>query len=264
MATPARSWKGDLSGGSAVVTGAAQGIGLGVAKALVEAGASVAMIGRTESKVREAAAGLSSLGAVLPFAADVGRRDEAEEAFAAAAEAHGEPDILVCCHGVIGNATFLEIELGQWEATLRSNLTGAFNCGQIAARRMVESGKRGRIVLCGSPAGRRADKGSVDYSASKAGVHLLGKGMAVELAEYGITVNIVVPGFILTPMSEPYADGLTDETGRFVLNPVGRVGQPADIAAAVLWLVEGAGDFVTGQLITVDGGESAVLHQAFL
>ncbi len=274
-ARPATGYEaGRLAGRSAVVTGAAQGIGLGVTRALLESGASVAMLGRTDGKLRAAAEELSGLGRTLPLAVDVGDREAVEAAFSTAAEAHGDPDILVCCHGVIGNAPFLELGQQQWEETLRANLTGVFNCGQVAARRMVAAAastgtdpggrSEGRIVLCGSPAGIRADKGSADYSASKAGVHLLGKAMAVELAEHGITVNIVVPGFIMTPMSEPYAAGLTDEDGRFVLNPVGRVGRPADIAGAVLWLVDSAGDFVTGQLITVDGGESAVLHQAFL
>lgn len=256
---------GRLAGRSAVVTGAAQGIGLGVAEALLDAGAFVALVGRTESKVQAAAAKLEAHGSLVALTADVGERGQVERAFAEAGAAHGTPDLLVCCHGVIGNTTFLELSGEQWEATLRSNLTGTFNCAQVAARGMAAAGvESGRIVLCGSPAGRRADKGSADYSASKAGVHLLGKAMAVELAEHGITVNVVVPGFILTPMSEPYADGLTDEAGRFSLNPVGRTGRPSDIAGAVLWLADPASDFVTGQLVTVDGGESAVLHQAFL
>ena len=215
-----------LAGTVAVVTGASHGIGYGVARALLREGARVTICSRSADAVVEA---------------------------------------LVCSHGTYVRSEFLELTDEQWETTIGTNLTGCFMCGQEAARSMVAGGRRGRVVLLSSINAFRADPGCADYGASKAGVHLLARGMACDLAPHGITVNVVVPGWIRSPMSEPFIDGavIDQDTGRFTLNLAGRVGEPEDIANAVVWLAQPATGYVTGQILTVDGGQTAMLHSLF-
>jgi NAD(P)-dependent dehydrogenase (short-subunit alcohol dehydrogenase family) len=223
---------GALDGKVAVVTGGARGIGLGIAEVLLREGALVAVASRTQSDLDAAAERLSNTGRFMTVRCDVSSAVEVDELFHQASALQGPVEVLVCSHGVVRYVPFLELTEEQWDSTLGINLKGCFLCGQAAARAMVQTGRGGRIVFVSSINGLAAEPESSDYSASKAGIHLLARGMACDLAAAGITVNVVAPGWIRSPMSAPF---LTDEilTGRKRFNPVGRVGEPHDIGNAV-------------------------------
>jgi NAD(P)-dependent dehydrogenase (short-subunit alcohol dehydrogenase family) len=241
-----------------IVTGGARGIGRGIARVLLQHGAKVTVAARTETDLDDAARELSTIGVVTAQKCDVADREQVERLVSETQQRYGPLDGLVCCHGVIAYTPFLELTDEQWDWTLGINLRGSFFCGRAAARAMVDSGRRGRIVFISSINGLAAEPNSADYSASKAGVHLLARGMACDLADRGITVNVVAPGWIRSPMSEPYLD---DDvvSGRTRFNPVGRVGDPEDIGHAVAWLLQDGASYLTGAIVPVDGGQTAVL-----
>jgi NAD(P)-dependent dehydrogenase (short-subunit alcohol dehydrogenase family) len=145
----------------------------------------------------------------------------------------------------------------QWENTMRINLTGTFLCGREVAKVMVKDGTKGRIVNISSTDGLFAERHLSDYATSKAGMHGLTRAMAYDLANYGITVNAVAPGWIRTPMSEQY---LSEQimSGEEKVTPVGRIGLPYDIATGVAWLVDPDSSYVSGAIIVIDGGQTAV------
>ena len=247
-----------LEGKFALITGGARGIGRGIARVLIGQGASVVVVSRTQADLDEAQDELSELGDVTAIQCDVSDAHQVAKLFTRVASVFERLDALVCAHGVIEYCPFLELTEEQWDRTLAINLKGGFLCGQAAAAEMVRGGRGGRIVFISSINGLAAEPESVDYSASKAGVHLLARGMACDLADHGITVNVVAPGWVKSPMSAPY---LTDDvlSGALRFNPVGRVGEPEDIGHAVAWLVSDQSSYVTGAVIPVDGGQTAVL-----
>jgi NAD(P)-dependent dehydrogenase (short-subunit alcohol dehydrogenase family) len=247
-----------LAGGVAIVTGGARGIGRGIARSLLEEDMAVIVASRTESDLAEACDELGAIGNVSSVRCDVSDPAAVAHLFAEVDARHGRLDALVCCHGVVEYVPFLEISEEQWDRTIAINLKGSFLCGQAAARRMVERETQGRIVFISSINGLAAEPESTDYCASKAGIHLLARGMACDLARYGVTVNVVAPGWVRSPMSAPY---LNDDvmSGRQRFNPVGRVGEPGDIGYAVAWLLQQEASYVTGAVIPVDGGQTALL-----
>jgi NAD(P)-dependent dehydrogenase (short-subunit alcohol dehydrogenase family) len=247
-----------MAGGLAVITGGARGIGRGIARTLLGEGAAVVIASRTRSDLDEGCEELASLGRVTAVQCDVSDSGQVARLFDEALRWGGRLDAVVCAHGVVAYRPFLEISEQQWDRTLAINLKGSFLCGQAGAAAMVRAGRPGRIVFISSINGLAAEPESADYSASKAGLHLLARGMACDLAEYGITVNVVAPGWVRSPMSAPY---LSDDvlSGRVRFNPVGRVGEPADIGNAVAWLLRQESSYVTGAVLPVDGGQSAVL-----
>jgi NAD(P)-dependent dehydrogenase (short-subunit alcohol dehydrogenase family) len=248
----------DLDGTFALITGGARGIGRGIARTLLAQGASVAVASRTQADLDEAEGELSALGPAHAIRCDVSDSGQVASLFSQVAEISDHLDALVCAHGVVEYRPFLEITEEQWDRTLAINLKGSFLCGQMAATDMVRRDRGGRIVFISSINGLAAEPESADYSASKAGIHLLARGMACDLAEHDITVNVVAPGWVRSPMSAPY---LTDEvlSGARRFNPVGRVGEPEDIGNAVAWLLREQSSYVTGAVIPVDGGQTAVL-----
>lgn len=245
-----------MDGKIAVVTGGSRGIGLDVARGLLEAGARVTIGARSESELANAVRSLGSAAEVTASSIDVSSADDVARLFSDVVDRHQAVDILVCAHGVLqGGYSLLDYPLETWEETFAVNARGTFLCGQAAARLMVDRGCEGRIVNITSVSAVAAAGGSLSYDASKAAVASLTRGMALHLAEHRITVNAVAPGWTRTPMTEPY---LTDDLERSC-NPLGRVGEPEDVTGAVLWLVNPATRQVTGTTIFVDGGQHAAL-----
>jgi NAD(P)-dependent dehydrogenase (short-subunit alcohol dehydrogenase family) len=249
----------DLDGQVAIVTGAGRGIGREITRVLAGQGAIVVAASRTAAALDELAAASSVEGQhVAAYPCDVSKAAAARSLVAWASERFGEPGLLVCAHGTGAERPFLELTEEQWSETLAVNLTGCFLVGQAAARAMVAAGRPGRIVFVSATNALAAEPRVTDYDASKAGLHGLTRSMALALGPHRITVNAVAPGWVRTPLLEPF---LSDDlvSGRQVVNPVGRIGEPVDIARAVAWLVHPSSLFVNGAVVVVDGGQSAML-----
>jgi NAD(P)-dependent dehydrogenase (short-subunit alcohol dehydrogenase family) len=242
-----------LAGRAALVTGAGTiGIGRAIGLGLAAAGADVCFHYFGASAVAEAAA-REARGRSLALAADLsdiaaGRRlvDDAIAAF-------GRLDALVYCAGTLRRTPVLEIEAAEWDYLHAVNLRGAFVTAQAAARHMVARGG-GRIVIVSSVNQQTVNRGLVHYAATKGGLMQLAKGMALELAEHGITVNLIAPGTIETDLNRAVLADPDTRRSRLPTIPAGRFGQPEDIVGAALYLVSDGAAYVTGTTITVDGG----------
>jgi len=238
-----------LDGKVAMVTGSTRGIGRAVAEALAAAGAKVAVLGRDAAKAHAVAAevGQGSQG----FACDVTSEVSVNAAVEAIDKAMGTVDILVNNAGVTKDNIFLRLQDADWDTVLEANLKGAFRTIRAASRGMMKQ-RWGRIINVSSVVGLIGNKGQANYAASKAGLLGLTKSIARELASRGITVNAVAPGFIETDMTA----GLTPEQREALTRgiPLERLGTPADVAAAVLFLASDGAAYITGQVLVVDGG----------
>jgi NAD(P)-dependent dehydrogenase (short-subunit alcohol dehydrogenase family) len=243
-----------LSGKTALVTGASKGIGKGIALELAREGCDVIVNYHSdragaETTVRE----VESIGRrAMAVGADVGCSPEVARMFDAAFSAFDRLDILVNNAGVQTWKPLLELTEAEWDRVLNTNLKGTFLCTQHAARRMKERGAGGRIINLGSGCNRVAFPNLVDYTASKGGIEMFTKVAAAELGQYQITVNCVAPGAVEIERTKLEAGDYAGTWGK--LTPLGRVGQPLDVARVVAALCGPAGDFVTGQTIWVDGG----------
>lgn len=246
----------DLHDQVALVTGGARGIGQGVARALLDAGARVAIASRTESDLSAAQTSLGAGDRLSAHRCDVADPQQVTRLFADVVGRHGALDILVCSHGVYpGVRSVVDITLEEYDQVMNVNVRGVFLCAQAAARCMLERDTGGRIILISSMNALASQEGAADYDASKAAVHGLTRALAVELASRGVTVNAIAPGWVRTPMSEEELEHLTGHR----LNPSHRVGEPADIARAVMWLADPDNDYVNGSVAVVDGGQTAML-----
>ena len=241
-----------LEGKVAVVTGSAQGIGRAVALCLAREGADIAVSDVNAEKIKEVACEIESAGRrSLELVVDVRDGEEVERALNFCLDKFSHIDILVNNAGITKDALILRMKLSEWEDVIRVNLTGAFNWTKACAKPMMKH-KSGRIVNIASVIGLVGNAGQANYAASKAGILGLTKSAAKELAPRGINVNAIAPGFIATQMTERLSE---DVRNKMLLEiPLGRWGEPEEVAKTVLFLVSDLAGYITGQVINVDGG----------
>jgi len=236
---------------TAIVTGAAHGIGRAIAARMLQAGWRVVLADIDEAPAQEAAETLGrSGGRALACQLDVKSREGAAATVAAAVDTFGGLDVLVSNAGIMDRAPFLEMTEDFWHHVIDTNLTGAFLCGQAAARQMVAQGRGGRIVNVASNSGIFGGRGRAAYGASKAGLINLTQSMAIELAEHDILVNAVAPGPTKTSDKQP-AEPWPSVKARM---PLGRWGRAEEIAEVAFFLASDACSFTTGHVWCADGG----------
>lgn len=244
-----------LSGQVALVTGAASGNGRAIAVRFAEEGCAVVVADIDEEGARETVGLVENRGReAFLVKTNVGAADDAERLVTEAEKRFGAVDILVNNAGVETLVPLLDLSEQDWDRVLDTNLKGAFLCARAAARHMVKQNRQGKIVNIASVNAKVALKGQAHYTSSKGGLIMLTKSMALDLAAYGIRVNAIGPGVIETKMTE---NSLADPERRAMLLgkiPLGRVGQPRDIANAALFLVSDEASYITGTTLYVDGG----------
>ena len=243
----------DLTGKTALITGASGGIGGAVASALHAAGASVALSGTREAPLRELAESLGERAHVVT--ANLGDPATVEALSKQAAEAMGSVDILVNNAGITRDNLFMRMSDEEWAQVIDVNLTSSFRLARGVLRGMMKA-RWGRIVTITSVVGTTGNPGQANYAAAKAGLVGMSKSLAYEVASRGITVNCVAPGFIETAMTDKLND---DQKGRILTQiPAGKMGSPDDIAAAVLYLASPQAGYVTGATLHVNGGMAMI------
>jgi NAD(P)-dependent dehydrogenase (short-subunit alcohol dehydrogenase family) len=242
-----------LGGKTALVTGAAKGVGRGIALELAREGCDVVVNDYTDSAGAEAtAAEIRGMGRqAFPVMADVGAAAEVDRMFETVLQRFPRLDILVNNAGIQTWKSLLDLEESDWDRVIATNLKGCFLCTQRAARHMKAAGG-GRIVNIGSGSNKVAFPKLVDYTASRGGVEMLTKVAAVELGPYQITVNCVAPGAIETERTKTEVQDFAGTWAR--LTPLGRIGTPLDVGRAVVFFAGESSAFITGQTLWVDGG----------
>jgi gluconate 5-dehydrogenase len=244
-----------LDGRRALVTGGSKGIGLGIAGAMAESGADVVLVARHPDELESAATSLRGTGrtiGVAPF--DLRRSGDIPAWFDGVVAAHGRPDILVNAAGITRRAPAEELTVRDWDDVLAVNLTAMFVLSQAFARACIAAGTRGRIINIASLMTAAARKTTAAYTASKGGVGQLTKALAVDWADKGILVNAIAPGYIATDLTRPLVRDASFDTWVKQRCPLGRWGVPDDIAWPAVFLASPAADYVTGQILFVDGG----------
>ena len=235
----------------AVITGSARGIGRSIAEAMAREGARVVI---TDRDGAEAAKTAKSIGAAaIAIEADVSKPADIEALFEKTQKALGRVDILVNNAGIGSPRLVVDIGLEEWERIIRVNLTGALLCSQQAARRMIAQKSGGKIINIVSLSGQKGGVGRSAYGASKAGLEVLNKIMAVEFAEHGINVNAIAPGPIMTETGKGMHTRETVEAYHRLI-PQRRYGEPAEIASAAVFLASDDASYITGHTLNVDGG----------
>lgn len=241
-----------LTGKKALVTGASRGIGRAVALKLAREGADVIVTATSLERAKKTADEISLLGRkAIPFKVDVGVTSEVEALFQMVTTEFGSLDILVNNAGITRDGLLMRMKDEEWDAVIDVNLKGTFACTREAIKMMAKA-KSGRIVNISSVVGEMGNAGQANYCASKAGLIGFTKAVAREYAKRNITVNAVAPGFIETDMTGVLSESVRDELLKQI--PVNRFGTPDDIANAVFFLVSDMGSYVTGQVLSVNGG----------
>lgn len=243
----------DLTGKTAIVTGATGGIGAEISRTLHKQGATLVVSGRNQDKLDTLAAELG--GRVHPVPADLGNVEGLGDFLKQAETALGQVDILVNNAGLTRDNLSMRMKDEEWEEVLRVNLTATYNLAKGVQRGMMKR-RWGRIINIASVVGVTGNPGQCNYVASKAGMIGWSKSMAQEVASRGITVNCVAPGFIATAMTEELTDDQKERINAQI--PAGRMGAPGDIAAAVAYLASEQANYVTGTTLHVNGGMAMI------
>ena len=242
----------DLTGKIALVTGAAQGIGKSVAMLLAQGGADIIVSDINLEKAEETSKEIATLGPrAMAIRANVAVVEEVEKMVQAIIERFGQIHILVNNAGIARDKLLLRMTEEDWDLVLDINLKGTFNCTKAVIRYMSKQ-RYGKIVNIASVVGEMGNAGQANYSASKAGVIGFTKTIAREFASRGINVNAIAPGYIVTPMTEVLPEKAKEDLKRMI--PMERLGQPEDVAQAAFFLVSEASNYITGQVINVNGG----------
>jgi 3-oxoacyl-[acyl-carrier protein] reductase len=243
----------------AIVTGGANGIGRATARRYAREGARVVVADIEFENAQKVAEEICAEGGqALAVAVDVRARESAEELLARAVAGFGRVDILAAIAGISPTDKFVDLPEGHWDETLAVNLKGVFLCGQAGARRMIAQGGGGRIINMSSTNGLVGEEELAHYNASKFGVVGLTMTMAIELAQYKINVNAVCPGFIRTRMSEDLIAQPAFAAEYLKKIPLGRFGEPDDVAGAFVFLASDDSHYITGTTLVVDGGQLAL------
>jgi 3-oxoacyl-[acyl-carrier protein] reductase len=236
----------------ALVTGASQGIGWDIAQALVVAGAKVAVAARTEEKLALLVGEIEAAGGeAIAVKMDVADAEQVKTGFKQVIEKFGRLDILVNNAAITRDGLAVRMKADDWDAVIRTNLTGAHLCIQQALGTMMRA-RAGRIISVSSVVAQMGNAGQANYVAAKAGLIGLTKAIAMEIASRNITVNAVAPGFIDTPMTSVLSDKVKEELKTRI--PLGRLGVPRDVAASIVFLASDEAAYITGHVLDVNGG----------
>lgn len=243
-----------LKNKTAIVTGAASGIGKAIAKSFVEEGAQVAIFDLHEDRARQAAQEISPDGRAFGIACDVGHADPVNAAFDDAEQRFGQPaDILVNNAGLIRQSPIIDMTEADWDFILRNNLKSVFLCSQRAARGMVRKGQGGRIISISSIHAVLSEPNCGHYTAAKGGIESFSRTLATELAEHQITVNFIRPGATYTELTAPmYTEAV--KRSLFERVPLKQIAQAQWIASGAVFLASDESRYMTGQDLTIDGG----------
>jgi 3-oxoacyl-[acyl-carrier protein] reductase len=252
LSTKLENFMDHLKGKVAVVTGAARGIGRSISLALSEAGANVALLDLKTDSLQGVFDEISTSGGEASmYACDITDPDAVTAVFSTIVEQHGALHILVNNAGITRDNLLMRLSSEDWEAPIRTNLTGAFNCIKAVVRPMMKQ-RSGRIINIASVVGVMGNAGQANYAASKAGLIGLTKSTAKEFGSRGITVNAIAPGFITTDMTADLPESTIQKLTENI--PLGRMGKPEDVASAVAFLASDKAGYITGQTLLVDGG----------
>ena len=236
----------------ALVTGASQGIGRDTSLALAEAGAKVAVAARSEEKLAALVKDIVAAGGeAFAVKMDVADAEQVKSGFKQVVEKFGRLDILVNNAAITRDGLALRMKQDDWEAVIRTNLTGAHLCTQQALATMMRA-RAGRIINIASVVAQMGNAGQANYVAAKGGLIGLTKAIAIEIASRNITVNAVAPGFIETPMTDVLGEKVKDELKARI--PLGRMGSTRDVAAAIVFLASDEAGYITGHVLDVNGG----------
>lgn len=241
---------------AALVTGGSRGIGRAIAKALAAEGAKTAVVYRGNAAAAEALVKeiTDAGGTALAIQADIGEPNAGEQVVKQVVDAFGRLDVLVNNAGIIQDGLFVRLTADEFNKVIATNLTGTVNFCRAAVNQMVFKQRYGRIINISSVAATHVNQGQTNYSASKGAINSFTKALAVEVAGRNVTVNAIAPGFIETDMSEAVRNKAGDIIKKMI--PMKRLGQPDDIAKVALFLAGPDSAYVTGQVLTVDGGLS--------
>ncbi|MGD9722835.1 MAG: 3-oxoacyl-[acyl-carrier-protein] reductase [Pirellulales bacterium] len=247
--------KVDLQGQTAIVTGASRGLGRAIALALGGAGAKVACVARSVDKLRETADAIRAAGGTAEvFECDVANGAAVEQLVEAIAEKWQKIHILVNNAGITRDTLIPRMSDDDWDAVINTNLRGTFLFTRAVTRPMMQS-RYGRVINIASVSGLMGNPGQANYSASKAGIIGLTRTVAKELASRKVTINAIAPGFIESEMTEAMGPAVIEEARKRI--PARRLGLPEEVAACVLFLASAPAAYITGQVLTIDGGLTA-------